>query len=145
MTQAHNLEHYQSLQGTSKVEAVHSVLDRTFYGTHGICVKVFDAGGGGCWRTQPSPGAGSIFCHGSTCISSISHPTTSCHGSAALNAQKRNSQEKDICKLVERYADAVLYDLEAAGSGEEGSRCHPSKGILGKYLTPTSSSSAAIT
>ena len=27
---SHHLEHYQSLRGTSKVEAVHSVLDRTF-------------------------------------------------------------------------------------------------------------------
>ncbi len=27
----HHLEHYQSLHGTNKVEAVHSVLDQTFY------------------------------------------------------------------------------------------------------------------
>ncbi len=39
----HILDHYQSLRGTSKVEAVHSVLDRTFYGTRGICTEVFDA------------------------------------------------------------------------------------------------------
>ena len=39
----HHLDHYQSLHGTSKVEAVHSVLDRTFYSTHGICTEVFDA------------------------------------------------------------------------------------------------------
>ena len=39
----HHLDHYQSLRGTSKVEAVHSVLDRTFYGTHGLCTEVFDA------------------------------------------------------------------------------------------------------
>jgi hypothetical protein len=32
----HRLEHYQSLRGTSKVEAVHSVLDRTFYSQRGI-------------------------------------------------------------------------------------------------------------
>ena len=36
----HHLDHYQSLHGTSKVEAVHSVLDRT---TRGICTEVFDA------------------------------------------------------------------------------------------------------
>ncbi len=41
----HHLDHYQSLRGTSKVEAVHSVLDRTFYGQHGIGAEVFDAGG----------------------------------------------------------------------------------------------------
>lgn len=39
----HHLDHYQSLRGTSKVEAVHSVLDRTFYSTRGICTEVFDA------------------------------------------------------------------------------------------------------
>ena len=39
----HHLDHYRSLRGTSKVEAVHSVLDRTFYGTRGICTEVFDA------------------------------------------------------------------------------------------------------
>jgi hypothetical protein len=31
------------LCGTSKVEAVHSVLDRTFYGISGISTEVFDA------------------------------------------------------------------------------------------------------
>lgn len=35
----HLLNHYQSLRGTSKVEVVHSVLDRTFYSTHGICTE----------------------------------------------------------------------------------------------------------
>ena len=39
----HRLEHYQSLRGTSKVEAVHSVLDRTFYSQCGIGAEVFDA------------------------------------------------------------------------------------------------------
>ena len=39
----HHLEHYQSLRGTSKVEAVHSVLDRTFYTQRGIGAEVFDA------------------------------------------------------------------------------------------------------
>ena len=39
----HHLDHYQSLRGTSKVEAVHSVLDRTFYTQRGIGSKVFDA------------------------------------------------------------------------------------------------------
>lgn len=39
----HHLEHYQSLRGTSKIEAVHSVLDRTFYSQHGIGSEVFDA------------------------------------------------------------------------------------------------------
>ncbi len=39
----HHLEHYQSLRSTSKVEAVHSVLDRTFYSQHGIGTEVFDA------------------------------------------------------------------------------------------------------
>lgn len=58
----HHLDHYQSLRGTSKVrnfavsvaydhsfhctvqvEAVHSVLDRTFYSQRGICAEVFDA------------------------------------------------------------------------------------------------------
>ena len=39
----HQLDHYQSLRGTSKVEAVHSVLDRTFYTQHGISTEVFDA------------------------------------------------------------------------------------------------------
>ncbi len=37
------LLHYQSLRGTSKVEAVHSVLDRTFYSQRGIGSEVFDA------------------------------------------------------------------------------------------------------
>ena len=39
----HHLDHIQSLRGTSKVEAVHSVLDRQFYGTRGIGAEVFDA------------------------------------------------------------------------------------------------------
>ena len=39
----HHLDNYQSLRGTSKVEAVHSVLDSTFYSTRGICTEVFDA------------------------------------------------------------------------------------------------------
>lgn len=39
----HHLEHFQSLRGTSKVEAVHSVLDRTFYSQRGIGAEVFDA------------------------------------------------------------------------------------------------------
>jgi hypothetical protein len=39
----HHLDHYQSLRGTSKVEAVHSVLDRTFYSQRGIGSEVFDA------------------------------------------------------------------------------------------------------
>ena len=39
----HFLKHYQSLRGTSKVEAVHSVLDRTFYTQRGIGTEVFDA------------------------------------------------------------------------------------------------------
>jgi hypothetical protein len=39
----HHLAHYQSLRGTSKVEAVHSVLDRTFYTQRGIGAEVFDA------------------------------------------------------------------------------------------------------
>ena len=39
----HHLKHYQSLRGTSKVEAVHSVLDRTFYSQRGIGAEVFDA------------------------------------------------------------------------------------------------------
>ena len=39
----HHLDHYQSLRGTSKVEAVHSVLDRTFYAQRGIGTEVFDA------------------------------------------------------------------------------------------------------
>ena len=39
----HHLEHFQSLRGTSKVEAVHSVLDRTFYTQRGIGAEVFDA------------------------------------------------------------------------------------------------------
>ena len=39
----HHLEHYQSLHGTSKVEAVHSVLDQTFYSQRGIGAEVFDA------------------------------------------------------------------------------------------------------
>ena len=39
----HHLPHYQSLRGTSKVEAVHSVLDRTYYGQRGIGTEVFDA------------------------------------------------------------------------------------------------------
>ena len=40
----HHLDHYQSLRGTSKVEAVHSVLDRTFYAQRGIGTEVFDGG-----------------------------------------------------------------------------------------------------
>ena len=39
---SHHLAHYQSLRGTRKVEAVHSVLDRTFYAQCGIGAKVFD-------------------------------------------------------------------------------------------------------
>ena len=39
----HHLQHYQSLRGTSKVEAVHSVLDRAFYSQRGIGIEVFDA------------------------------------------------------------------------------------------------------
>lgn len=39
----HHLDHYRSLRGTSKVEAVHSVLDRTFYSQRGIGSVVFDA------------------------------------------------------------------------------------------------------
>ncbi len=39
----HQLDHFQSLRGTSKVEAVHSVLDRTFYSQPGIGAEVFDA------------------------------------------------------------------------------------------------------
>ena len=39
----HYLPHYQSLRGTSKVEAVHSVLDRLFYSQRGIGAAVFDA------------------------------------------------------------------------------------------------------
>ena len=39
----HHLLHYQSLRGTSKVKAVHSVLDRTFYSQRGIGTEVFDA------------------------------------------------------------------------------------------------------
>ena len=39
----HHLDHYQSLRGTSKVEAVHSVLDRVFYSQRGIGSEVFDA------------------------------------------------------------------------------------------------------
>ena len=39
----HRLNHYQLLRGTSKVEAVHSVLDRTFYSQRGIGADVFDA------------------------------------------------------------------------------------------------------
>ena len=39
----HHLDHFQSLRGTSKVEAVHSVLDRAFYSQRGIGVEVFDA------------------------------------------------------------------------------------------------------
>lgn len=35
----HHLDHYQSLRGTSKVEAVHSVLD---YSQRGIGAEVFD-------------------------------------------------------------------------------------------------------
>ena len=33
----HHLNHYQSLRGTSKVEAVHSVLDRTLIPTENSC------------------------------------------------------------------------------------------------------------
>ena len=39
----HHLEHYQSLRGPSKVEAVHSVFDRTFYSQCGIGTEVFDS------------------------------------------------------------------------------------------------------
>ena len=39
----HFLKHYQPLRGTSKVEPVHSVLDRTFYTQRGIGTEVFDA------------------------------------------------------------------------------------------------------
>ena len=39
----HHLVHYRSLRGTSKVEAVHSVLDRNFYTQRGIGTEVFDA------------------------------------------------------------------------------------------------------
>ena len=39
----HHLPHYQSLRGTSKVESVHSVLDRVFYTQRGIGIEVFDA------------------------------------------------------------------------------------------------------
>ena len=39
----HHLPHYQSLRGTSKVEAVHLVLDQTFYTQRGIGNEVFDA------------------------------------------------------------------------------------------------------
>ncbi len=37
------LSHYQSLRGTSKVKAVYSVLDRTFYSQREIGSEVFDA------------------------------------------------------------------------------------------------------
>ena len=39
----HHLDHFRSLRGTSKVEAVHSVLDRVFYTQRGIGSEVFDA------------------------------------------------------------------------------------------------------
>ena len=39
----HHLVHYRSLRGTSKVEAVHSVLDRNFYTQRGIGMELFDA------------------------------------------------------------------------------------------------------
>ena len=39
----HHLEHYQSLRSTSKVEAVHSVLDHTLYSQRSIGAEVFDA------------------------------------------------------------------------------------------------------
>ena len=39
----HHLQHYRSLRGTSKVEAVHSILDHTFYSQHDIGTEVFDA------------------------------------------------------------------------------------------------------
>ena len=39
----HHLDHFRSLRGTSKVEAVHSVLDRVFYTQRGIGTEVFDA------------------------------------------------------------------------------------------------------
>ena len=39
----HHVDHYQSLRGTSKVEAIHSVLDRTFYSQRGVGADVFDA------------------------------------------------------------------------------------------------------
>ena len=38
----HYLDHYQSLRGTSKVEAMHSVLDQALYTQHGIGAEVFD-------------------------------------------------------------------------------------------------------
>jgi hypothetical protein len=38
----HHLDPYRSLWGTSKVESVHSVLDRTIYSQHGIGAEVFD-------------------------------------------------------------------------------------------------------
>ncbi len=40
---SHQLEHYRSLRGTSKLEAVHSVLDRNFYTQRGIGMEIFDA------------------------------------------------------------------------------------------------------
>jgi hypothetical protein len=50
----HHLAHYQSLRGTSKVEAVHSVLDRTGPSTHsvGLALKSSMRGwAGGFWDT----------------------------------------------------------------------------------------------
>ena len=35
-SKGHHLDHFRSLHGTSKVEAVHSVLDRVFYTQRGI-------------------------------------------------------------------------------------------------------------
>ena len=40
---SHHSQLYQSLRGKSKVEAVHSVLDRTFYSHRGIGTEVLDA------------------------------------------------------------------------------------------------------
>ena len=42
-TMGNHLKHYKSLHSTSKVEAVHSVLDRIFYSQWGIGTEVFDA------------------------------------------------------------------------------------------------------
>ncbi len=39
----HTLDHYQSVRGTSKVEAVHSVLDRIFYAQQGIGTEALEA------------------------------------------------------------------------------------------------------
>ena len=40
----YHLDHYQSFRGTSKVKAVHSVLDRTFYTQRGIGAEVTQRG-----------------------------------------------------------------------------------------------------